>query len=513
MSSSINLTASARANLSSLQDTAKLMATTQAHLSTGKKVSSALDNPVNFFTAAGLNSRSTQLSGLLDGMSNGIQTIQAANKGITSMTSLIEQLQSTVKQARQDTTGTVTPGTRVTTSATNTSTTGGKIAFTIGSQTIDVNTFSGTVTPATPATITGTAPPTAGAYPAPDATITLEATGFNGGTAQTITLSGDSDSVDELVMEINTELGAASTIQASNENGALRFTNSAGNNVTVGGTAAAALNFGGSNTVSTDGVPASGTGTALTTDQLVAAINGNTSLQGKVTASSVGGRLSLVNSSTSDITVTGFSATALSGGAGAGTTLTAGTAQLSSARQSLANQFNSLKTQIDKVSQDASFNGTNLLQGDHLKMVFNEKSGQANNNIDLSLKNADNSDFGILNTNSLGITAAATAQGGAGVDFSSNAALDTLSDALTTATNTLQTQASALGANLSIAQTRQDFTKQIIDVLNTGSANLTDADMNEEAANSQALSTRQSIGISALSLANQAQQGILQLLR
>lgn len=62
-------------------------------------------------------------------------------------------------------------------------------------------------------------------------------------------------------------------------------------------------------------------------------------------------------------------------------------------------------------------------------------------------------------------------------------------------------------------QNRQDFTKNIIDVLSTGSANLTNADMNEEAANSQALSTRQSLGISALSLANTAKEGILQLLR
>mgnify|MGYP000670917586 CR=1 FL=1 len=42
---------------------------------------------------------------------------------------------------------------------------------------------------------------------------------------------------------------------------------------------------------------------------------------------------------------------------------------------------------------------------------------------------------------------------------------------------------------------------------------LTLADTNEEAANSQALSTRQSIAVSALALANQSQQSVLQLLR
>ena len=71
----------------------------------------------------------------------------------------------------------------------------------------------------------------------------------------------------------------------------------------------------------------------------------------------------------------------------------------------------------------------------------------------------------------------------------------------------------ALGSNLSVVQNRQDFSKQLINVLQTGSANLTNADLNQEAANSQALSTSQSMGISALSLANSAQQGVLQLLR
>jgi flagellin-like hook-associated protein FlgL len=170
-------------------------------------------------------------------------------------------------------------------------------------------------------------------------------------------------------------------------------------------------------------------------------------------------------------------------------------------------------SQLDKLSTDSGFNGVNLLQGDHLKVQFNEKTGAASNSLDVSLKKSDNTDFGVLNSFNLGIGAAATTTSGAGIDFKSNTAIDTLSDTLTTALSTIQTQSSSLGANLSVVQTRQDFTKQIIDVLKTGSGNLTDADMNEEAANSQALSTRQSIGISALSLANTANQGILQLLR
>ena len=84
---------------------------------------------------------------------------------------------------------------------------------------------------------------------------------------------------------------------------------------------------------------------------------------------------------------------------------------------------------------------------------------------------------------------------------------------LASASSTLRSEASALGSNLSIVQIRQDFSKNLINVLQTGASNLTLADTNEEAANSQALSTRQSIAVSALALANQSQQSVLQLLR
>ena len=85
--------------------------------------------------------------------------------------------------------------------------------------------------------------------------------------------------------------------------------------------------------------------------------------------------------------------------------------------------------------------------------------------------------------------------------------------ALNNASSSLRSQASAFGSNLSIVQIRQDFSKNLINVLQTGSSNLTLADTNEEAANSQALSTRQSIAVSALALANTSQQSVLQLLR
>ena len=97
--SNITLSAGVRANLTSLQSTAEMMNTVQQRLATGKKVNSAIDNPVNFFTAAGLQARAGDLSTLLDSVSNAVQTINAADKGITAITKLIEAAKSTAKQA------------------------------------------------------------------------------------------------------------------------------------------------------------------------------------------------------------------------------------------------------------------------------------------------------------------------------------------------------------------------------------------------------------------------------
>src|ERR1700737_1423222 len=99
------LSASVRQNLLSLQSTADLLATTQGRLSTGKKVNTALDNPTNFFTAAGLDSRASDITNLLDGISNGVQIVQAANTGITALQKLVDSAKSIANQALQTTAG------------------------------------------------------------------------------------------------------------------------------------------------------------------------------------------------------------------------------------------------------------------------------------------------------------------------------------------------------------------------------------------------------------------------
>jgi len=97
----IVLTAGVRSNLLQLQKTSDLITSTQTKLATGKRVNSALDNPINYFTAAGLSNRASDLSNLLDSMSTAFNTIQAANNGITSITKLVQSAQALVSQAQQ----------------------------------------------------------------------------------------------------------------------------------------------------------------------------------------------------------------------------------------------------------------------------------------------------------------------------------------------------------------------------------------------------------------------------
>ena len=103
--SGIVLSSSVRQNLLSLQSTADLLATTQNRLATGKKVNTALDNPTNYFTASSLDARASDINNLLDGIGNGVQVLQAANTGITSLQKLVDSAKSVANQALQATVG------------------------------------------------------------------------------------------------------------------------------------------------------------------------------------------------------------------------------------------------------------------------------------------------------------------------------------------------------------------------------------------------------------------------
>jgi len=397
MSSSVTLSAATRQNLLSLQDTSALTATTQNRLATGLKVSSALDNPVNFFTAQSFSSRSGDLNSLLDSISNGIQTIQAANQGITSIQKLIDSAKSTANQA-------------------------------LSTQITTTGTAANDFTAATNASVTF----------------------YINGTSKTATIA-TGDSIDTAITALNSQAGSTMFSKDTTGKKIVLNASAAVEFATTGGQTA--LGF------------AAGTGSATANKYGT----GNTAA-----------------SNSANLTISGVEA-----------------------RTKLAEQYNSLLIQITQLAKDSSFNGVNLISSsdasNKLHITFNERDTA---NLDVQGKD--------LTADGLNLTSI-TGNSGATVNGQGNFLLDadikgTLTK-LTAGSDTLRTASSTFGSNLSVVQNRQDFTKRLVNILDTGASNLTNADLNEEAANSQALSTRQSLGISALSLANQAQQGILQLLR
>ncbi|WP_306258084.1 flagellin [Pararhizobium sp. IMCC21322] len=164
-------------------------------------------------------------------------------------------------------------------------------------------------------------------------------------------------------------------------------------------------------------------------------------------------------------------------------------------REDLETDFNELLVQIDELKNDAGFNGKNLLDGDDLKVTFNEDGSSS-----LTIGGVDFDSAG------LGLSSVTAG------DFDTDANIEATLATLDTATSTLRSQASKFGSNLSVVETRESFTKETINTLETGAANLTLADLNEEGANLLSLQTRQSLSSTALSLASQADQNVLRLL-
>ena len=411
----IVLSASVRQNLLSLQSTADLLATTQNRLSTGKKVNTALDNPTNYFTAQGLDNRASDITNLLDGIGNGVQVLQAANTGITSLQQLVDSAKSIANQVLQAPTG-----------------------------------YS------VKASATSLAPTGAGALAVAGTAADLTNAGTNSLNGKTFIFTPAAGAA--------TTITVSSTVAAGNVNSIDAF-NTALSAAGLGLTASLASD--GSITITSSNDHASQTLTTGTT----AAAN-NIAISGTDTATLV--------------TPTGGAA---------GQPLADASSQ--AIRANLISQYNNVIAQITTTAQDSSFNGINLLNGDGLKLTFNE-TGKSTLNITGVTYNATG-----LGLNSLV----------SGTDFLDNNSANAILAKISSASNALRTEASTLGSNLSIVQIRQDFSKNLINVLQTGSSNLTLADTNEEAANSQALSTRQSIAVSALALSNQAQQSVLQLLR
>jgi flagellin len=162
-------------------------------------------------------------------------------------------------------------------------------------------------------------------------------------------------------------------------------------------------------------------------------------------------------------------------------------------RSSLATQFNTLMDQLDDIAEDSGYKGINFLSSDSLDVVFN-----ADGTNKVTVSGFDGSASGL---------AIADATNSWAADANINAAISDLDDAK----DTLRSEAQELSNNLSVITARDDFTEKMINTLEDGVANLTNADMEEESANMLMLQTRQQLGITSLSMASQAAQSILRL--
>ena len=511
--SGIVLSASVRQNLLSLQSTAALLATTQNDLATGNKVNSALDNPTSYFTAAALNNRASDINNLLDSIGNGVQVLQAANTGITSLQSLVSNAQSIANQVLQAPTGYSTKS-----SVTATAITGATANNLLGPSTAD--TVTGTAIPGAAATTTKLSALTTAITTADSLTIDGKTISFTNSGGNTVTSSGGSldltnATVGDLLAAVDTITGAASgsstlsatkLVLSTGTTSPLVIGGAAGTLTALGLTAGTtaltppaisgqtlqiAATGGGTATNITFGT---GSGQVSTLNELNTALASN-NLQASIDTSGAITISTTNNAASSTIgAFTGSTATQFS-------SLTAAPPvadpNSQATRNSLVAQYNQVLAQINTTAQDSSFNGINLLNGDTLDLTFDETGASK-----LSIAGVTFNDAGLSLTS---LTA--------GVDFLDNNSANKILTTLNAASTTLRTEASALGSNLSVVEIRQDFNKSLINVLQTGASNLTLADPNEEAANSQALSTRQSIAVSALALANQSQQSVLQLLR
>jgi flagellin-like hook-associated protein FlgL len=379
----ITISSAVRTNLLTLQSTAQLMAQTQNRLATGLKVASALDNPQSFFTAAGLSSRATDMSALLDSMSLGVQTLKAADEGISSIQKIVDQAKSVANQALQAV-------------ATETTLT----------KTVEAAAIAGTPLARTVTFQIGTATAVSVAF----------------GTATYASAASSATVIETELAGLVSATGTLAGLTVTRDGGDLSFAVASGEDLTIAGTAAAtgAAGF---------GIVTSGT----------QGENGET---------------------------------------------------LAEARATFATDYNNLLAQIDQLSLDTSFNGINLLAGDDLSVLFNESS-----------------------TSKLDITGVTFNAAGLALTETTFSDIDADVTLLNAATATLRQQSSTFGANLSVVQNRQDFTGNMINVLEQGAGNLTLADTNVEAANLLALQTRQSLASTSLSLANQSEQSVLSLLR
>lgn len=523
--SGISLSASMRSNLLALQDTSMMQDLTQGRLATGKKVNSAIDNPASYFTAASLNNRATDLSARLDGIGQALQTLKAVSKSLDGLTTLVGQAQALAQQANDAAGATVSTLT-----------------------TEQIKGVTGLSTTAVVGSTAGTTLSTAfgGLTTVDMATFKIS---INGATAQTVDLTGSTAAT----VSINTLLTAINSLSSVSSAGVTAVYNTTSNQIdfvakagttiqidettTTGAVALFGANVGSANIhtfsnpsatssqllTSAFGVaatnkfeiqvsnPAAGTSaatvaiTVATAETIATFVTKLNAISASLSASynTTSGKIDFAAAAGTSVEIVESGSTAgakVFGAARVGTTndLVFGTSNSGTAVAKNFADFKTVMTQIDQLVADSSYKGTNLLKGSaSMSVTFNEDGSSA-----LTVQGVDYTytNLGMTNTSSLnwGSTAGDIQKS----LTQAKAALDTI-----------RSQAATFGTSNSIIQTRNDFTKNMVDTLKSGGDKLVLADMNEEAANMLALQTQRQMATNSLTMASQAAQSVLQMFR
>ncbi|MBO6893286.1 MAG: ABC transporter substrate-binding protein [Roseibium sp.] len=494
----ITLSAAVRQNLLTLQSTADMMSGVQNKLATGLKVNSALDNPNSFFTASGLNSRASDLGNLLDDMGQSLQTIKAADKGIQTITDLVETAKAKANQALQ--TGSQYERKKFAEQYND-----------LLEQIEDVakdssykgkNLLAGTGNDLT--TIFNE-----------DATskLTIEAVDYTD-----TTLSNGLN-----LSDLAEGQGGATSFQLEGGNNSFTLTDGSGQALNSSSLLSAATGISTTNTLTLN----DGTSITAVISGSTLAVTAGTTVQDLIdTIDGIAGVRASFDESTGSLSIISNEDVALQNSVSTTAQLVSVNATIMATTTSLlsdsgsfevgdtltltdGNDFELGSLEIDdETTVDDLENFINDFNG--VSASFNSSTGQITiqSDTDLSLT-SDNADFNAssFTADTDGVNLSALSDSGFATDNDINRVVDRLNTAL----SNLRSQASEFGTNLSTVEIRQDYTKTMINTLQEGAGLLTLADTNEEGANLLALQTRQQLASTSLSFASQADQTVLSL--
>ncbi|MEP3428514.1 MAG: flagellin [Roseibium sp.] len=507
--SDIALSAGVRNNLNTLQSTADMMSKVQNTLATGKKVNSALDNANSFFTASGLNARAGDLGTLQDDMGQSLQTIKAADKGIETITKLVESAKAKANQAQQTQSQSERAQfakqynellTQIEDAAKDSSYKGKNLLAGDGNDLTAI--FNEDAT----------------------SKLTVSAVDFTDTTLE--------DGLN--LSDLAEAKGGAASFQLEGGKTTFSLTRGAsGDALASGSLLADDDDFTATDVISLQTDAVTGTASLIADSGLTVGVN--TTVNDLVDKfNSIAGVRAEYDESKGELTVTSNDTVYVNNNdVGSSGSATPSPTDIGSA---VATNFNTSSALLTGSGSFATGDTLELTDGNGYELgsfeieadstvkdlqeflddqkgvdaEFNSTTGKITYESDVTLSlTSDNKDFNAsgFTADSDGITATAAVESG----FATDKEISRVTDRLNSALSNLRAQASEFGTNLSTVEIRQDFTREMINTLEEGAGKLTLADTNKEGANLLALQTRQSLASTSLSFASQADQSVLRL--